>query len=281
MRRLKTAVLASPQRNLHSPPDMSEGISQCMPASQYMTFINRTEELARMEAQAAKRKSMLIFGAEGAGKTRLLQVFAAARPLALYVGQIRTPRDLMLALIEDIRRAAKRELHLPSNPKSLSTFSLKGFVQNALDQFPFLLVLDHMAGPSRVVTGIVKEMNYYGRTPVFFAARTPHMEDIGTLQPMCADRSERTELKNWPAPIALEFARRAAISSGLEGSNLDQALHSFVEWSDGNPGGILRMLKMAQSPEYRLGDQIKTHVLYLDSLLGSYCGGKASKPDPE
>jgi hypothetical protein len=241
---------------------------QHIPTPQYLAAIERVEEMGRLQDQARRRKSMLVFGPEGVGKTRLLESFVKTQPLALYVNQTGSPRDLMLALVESLQRTGKRELRLPTTPKALSTSSLKGMVQRALDQFPFLLVLDHLAGPSRVVTGMVKEMNYYGRTPVFFAARTPHMEDIGTLQPMCADRSERTEVRNLSPAISLEFAQREADRTGLWASNLEPALHSLVEWSEGNPGSILYMLKMAQWPKYRMGDQIKVHVLYLDYRMG-------------
>jgi hypothetical protein len=216
--------------------------------------------MARLQAQAHKRKSMLIFGPEGVGKTRLLQSFVKTQPFALYVNQTHAPRDLMLALVGSLRHVAKRELSIPSDPKSLTTSSLKGVVQRALDAFPFLLVLDHLAGPSRIVTGMIKDMN--------FAARTPHMEDIGTLQPICADRSERTEIKNLIPPIALEFAQREAENTGLWASNLEHALHSLVEWNEGNPGSILQMVRMAHLPKYRMGDQIKAHVLWLDYRMG-------------
>jgi hypothetical protein len=94
------------------------------------------------------------------------------------------------------------------------------------------------------------------------------MEDIGTLQPLCADRSERLELRNLPPAAALEFARNEAERGGLWASNLEPALRSLVEWSEGNPGSILQMLKMAEAPQYRMGDQIKAHVLYLDFRMG-------------
>lgn len=238
------------------------------PDAQYLAAVDRTEELARLRPQAQKRKSMLVFGPEGVGKTRLLLTFVQNQPFALYVSPIRSPRDLMMALIQDLRRLDKRELRLPSNANSLSTSSLKGIVQRALAEFPVMLVLDHLTGPSRVVTGIIKEFSDYGRRPIYFAARTPHMEDIGTLQPMCADRSERLEIRNFGPAVALEFAKREAERTGLWASNLDSALHSLVEWSDGNPGSILQMLKMADLPRYRMGDQIKAHVLYLDFRMG-------------
>jgi hypothetical protein len=241
---------------------------QPVPANQYVAAVDRTEEMTRLQAQVQKRKSMLVFGPESVGKTRVLEELVKTQPLALYVSQLNAPRDLMLTLIERFRDLNRRDLRLPVNSKALSTSSLKGMIQKALDQGPFVLVLDHLTGPSRVVTGMVKEMNYYGRTPVIFASRTPHMEDIGTLQPMCADRSERLELKNFPATIALEFARREAERTGLWASNLDHTLHLLVEWSEGNPGGILHMIKMAHLPKYRMGDQIKAHVLYLDYRMG-------------
>jgi hypothetical protein len=182
---------------------------------QYLAAVERSEELARLQTQAQRRKSMLIFGPEAVGKTRLLRSFVQTQSLALLAAQVQSPREMLLVLIEELRRIAKPEISLPANWESLGTGSLKGIVQRALERYPFLLVLDHLAGPSRVVTGLIKDLNYFDRTPVIFAARTPHMEDIGTLQPMCAGKSERLELKEFPPPIALEFARRQASLTGL------------------------------------------------------------------
>jgi len=237
-------------------------------AQQYTAVVERTEELARLRARMERRKSMLIFGPEAVGKTRLLRCFVQTQPLALFVAQVGSPRELLLALVEELRRVAKARISLPADGTSMGTGSLKGIVQRALEQYPFLLALDHLAGPSRVVTGLIKDLNYFDRTPVILVARTPHMEDIGTLQPMCAGKSERLELKEFPAPIALEFARREAGRAGLVASNLDHILHQLVEWSAGNPGAIVHMLKMAHFPRYYAGDQIKAHVLYLDYRMG-------------
>lgn len=244
------------------------GASLNPPDASYLAAVDRVEDLSRLQAQAQKRKSMLIFGPEGVGKTRLLQAFVRAEPLALYVPQIRSPRDLMLSLVRDLRRLDDREIRLPDGERSLSTPSLKGIVERALATRPFLLVLDHIAGPSRLVTGAIKHFTDYGKRPILLAARSPHMEDIGALRPLCADRSERLELKPFPAAVAMEFARREADRAGLWASNLEAVLHSLVEWSEGNPGAILQMLKMAEAQRYRMGDQIKAHVLYLDFRMG-------------
>jgi hypothetical protein len=203
------------------------------------------------------------------GKSRLLQTFIQSQPLAVYIPQMRSPREFALTLLQALH-SADGKVKLPGNITALSTSSLKGIVHRALDTRPFLMVLDHLDAPSRVVTGMIKDLHYYGRTPVIFASRSPHMEDIGALRPLCANKAERLEVKNFPPQIALEFAQREAERTGLWASNLETVLPSLVEWSDGNPGAILHMLKMAQLPQYRAGDQIKSHILYVDYRILAY-----------
>lgn len=235
--------------------------------AEYIRIVARRAELERMALQARRRKPLLIFGPEGVGKTRLLQEFAHVQPLALYMSQVRSPHDMLLSLSDSLRKILG-ERSLPSNTSTMSTPSLKGVVNAALDAKAFLLIVDHVEGPSRVVARIIKELGCYGRTPIFLGARSPHMEDIGALQPLCADRSERLELLNWPQNVALEFARHEAERTGLWATNLDAALASLVQSSGGNPGSIVRMVKMARQSQYRVDDQIKFHVLYLDYRMG-------------
>lgn len=244
-------------------------MSESSAAPHYANIVERSEELGRLRAQASRRKSLLVFGPEGSGKTRLLRRFLESEPNAIYVKQVLSPRDLLLSLLEGIRATRFRGIHVPSTLSTLSTRSLQGIAERNLEERPFLLVLDHLAGPSRVSTNIIKELNYYDRTPVVLASRSYHMEDIGALQSMCSDRSERAELKNFPLHIALEFAQKLALNLKLTASNLDQALQSIVSSSQGNPGSIVRMVEMAKLPKYRMGDQIKFHVLYLDHLMGT------------
>ncbi len=246
---------------------MPSSSAQREPSREYLSCVEREEELDRLRSQAKIRKSLLVFGPEGVGKSRLLSAFVAGQPLALYSAQTRSPRELLLALLQAMH-TADEAIDVPGNIGALSSSSLKGIVHRALDAQPFFMVLDHLDGPSRVVSGMIKNLHYYGRTPVIFASRSPHMEDIGALRPLCANKSERLEVKNWPQEIALEFARREAERIQLWASNLETTLPALVEWSNGNPGAILHMLKMAQLPQYRAGDQIKAHILYVDYRMG-------------
>ena len=210
--------------------------AQGEPTLEYLSCVEREEQLGRLRNQAKIRKSMLVFGPEGVGKSRLLQTFVENQPLALYVAQMRSPREFLLGLFHALRSADER-IRIPANIGDLSSSSMKGIVNRALDTRPFLMVLDQLDAPSRVVTGMIKDLHYFGRTPVIFASR-------------------------------LEFAQRNAERIQLWASNLESILSSLIEWSDGNPGAILHMLKMAQLPQYRVGDQIKSHILYIDYRMG-------------
>lgn len=234
---------------------------------EYIKAVERTGELERLITRARERKHLLVFGPEGVGKTRLLQEFARVESLALYVPQSKSPHDLLLSLADTLR-AKLGARSLPLNTASMSTVGLKATVDRALSVKPFLLVIDHVQSPSRVVAKVVKELGYYGRTPIFLGARSPHMEDVGALQALCYDKKERLELTNWPQDIALEFAYREAERLNLFATNLDAALHSIVQLGGGNPGSILDMLRMASRSQYRIEDQIKFHVLYLDHRMG-------------
>jgi DNA polymerase III delta prime subunit len=243
-------------------PDVEPGLGE-----EYARIVERTAEFERLTLQASQRKTLLISGPEGVGKTRLLQAFAQTQPLALYVSQVRAPHELLLSLAGALRTLLGAR-GFPSHTSTMSTCSLKGVVDRALGAKPFLMILDHLEGPSRVVTKTIKELGYYGRTPIFLAARSPHMEDIGALQPLVSDKSERLEMKNWPPAVALEFARRESERTDLSASNLDVALQSLVQLSGGNPGSIVHMVKMAHQSQYRIEEQIKFHVLYLDYRMG-------------
>ncbi len=251
----------------HAIPEHGALRAQREPTREYLICVQREEEMSRLRSQAKIRKPLLVFGPEGVGKSRLLRAFVESRPQALYVEQMQSPRQFLLALLYALH-AADAGIEVPSKVAALSSSSLKGIVHRALDTQPFLMVLDHLDAPSRVVTGIIKDLHYYGRTPVIFASRSPHMEDIGALRALCPNKSERLELKNWPHPIALEFAQREAERNQLQASNLEAVLQSLVEWSDGNPGAIVHLIKMAQLPQYRAVDQVKAHILYVDYRMG-------------
>lgn len=244
------------------------------------SIVERSTEIASLsQGVILNRKSMLLFGQTGAGKTRLLKTLAASNPYIVYTPVSPSARELMVGILSAMR-IDNRKLEIAQRAKGTSLVALRGMVQRRLEEQPWTLFLDQVQSPSNAISHLLKELNYFERTPMLIAARSEHMEDIGGLRSLCLNRTSRVELKPWPIPIALEFARQQAALSHLTADNLDEALKGIAEMSQGYPGRILQMLRMAGEPTYRRGDSVKFHVLYVDySMNGASRNGikRASK----
>jgi predicted ATPase len=84
---------------------MPSSSAQREPTVEYLNCVQREEELGRLRNQAKIRKSLLVFGPEGVGKSRLLRTFVEKQALALYVEQMRSPREFVLALLQALHSA--------------------------------------------------------------------------------------------------------------------------------------------------------------------------------
>lgn len=231
-----------------------------------ISLFDRSEEFNNLRrAVVEKRQSLLLFGDEGSGKSCLLQRLASVSKDCLYVPHCVSPTDLLTGIIAAMKRDGTSKTELKVARAGLR--QLKGLVQRIIEDRDWILIVDHVQSPSLALTHLIKELNYYGRTPVAFAGRSEHMEDIGNLRTLCVDRSCRLEIKPWSAAVALEFTRRQAASLGLQAFNLEETLKAIAEMSKGYPGPILKMLRMANEPTYQRDGQIKYHVLYLDYRL--------------
>ena len=60
------------------------------------------------------------------------------------------------------------------------------------------------------------------------------------------------------------FCSRLCRREGLTAENIEQFLDRVVEYSDGNPGAMLQMIRMAKAPKYSHENQIKITPLYID-----------------
>lgn len=243
-----------------------------------LELFERAEELTRLRKDVLERRhSMLVFGEEGAGKTFLLQRLADASGDVLYIPYCKSPTDLLhgIAGAMQVSKIVRKRLSI----SKVSLRNLKGIVQRALAEHCWILAIDHVQSPSMALAHLAKELNYYGRTPVVFAGRSEHMEDIGNFRTFCTDRASRLELKPWPSSLALEFTRRHAEALSLKADNLEETIHGIAEMSRGYPGPILNMLKMAMLPAYMRDGQIKFHTVWLDYRLRGTGASGNMKPE--
>ena len=177
-------------------------------------FSRAAETESLVQGVIAKRKSMLLFGEAGAGKTRLLRGLAASHEHVAFVKASTSARELLIGM-SDAMRSRSRKLETRTHSKGTSLASLRGMVERSLDEQPWILFLDQLQSPSNAISHLLKELNYYDRTPILFAARSEHMEDTGGLRSLCLNRTSRVALKAWPAPVALEFTQQRNLSGRI------------------------------------------------------------------
>jgi hypothetical protein len=232
---------------------------------------SRDRELEELRRRLSARKSFVLYGASGAGKTFLLRRVLGAVPEVLYCPDAGTPQlvfqSLALALLAARDRSVRSLLRNVDGVKAKSTISLRGIVLDAVRRGNYWVVLDHLRGPAAGLSSDTRNLMFYGGTPVLAVARSAHMEDLGFLTPMFALRAERMRLANFARSEAMHFTEVLAHRLQLEAMNLPEFLERIVGLSQGSPGAIQRMMQMAMLPKYQMDGYIKTSPLYIDFRL--------------
>ena len=248
-----------------------------------VTPFAREEELRNLGERLKKRDPFLLFGAAGVGKTLLLktalrQIDSAGEYIycsgTANLGQWARQVCAGLALAGDAFVGERLRLDpRPTAPQiqaalqAKSSLAVQGIVRQALRDRPRTLVCDHTRFVSQPFYSYVKDLLFETRAGMVSVARTFHMEEIGFLANLFADRRSRFELPNFDAERAARFAGLVSESHGLDADNREEFLEKVVELSQGNPAAILRMVEMAGDRNYRRGRLVKMHTLYVDYCL--------------
>ena len=251
--------------------DLSSG--QTRPDARGGIF-GRAEELEHLRQRLAQRRSFLLHGPAGVGKTLLLSAALPDCPDVLYSRSNPTPQALFRSLAELLLAArhpifAKSFSNGSASLQAKSAMSLKGLVRDALRNSRYIVVLDHLMRPSQALAAAIRELMLNCSVPVVAVARSAHMEDVGFVLPLFADRSDKFVLRNFDPEVAEQFAATFARKEGLQADNLGQFLARVVEYSDANPGAMLKMIRLGRDPKYFHENQIKITPLYIDYKIST------------
>ena len=236
-------------------------------------IFGRKRETQLLRERLGKRKSFLLHGYAGVGKTLLVQEVAKTVLGTLYCGQSESMQKIIHNLAHALLAAGDEQAaaQFGRNPgdkiKSLSMGSLKGMVVGILCQKSYSIVLDHVRRSSQVLARAMKEMSQRTKTPITVVARSAHMEDAGFFLKMFSDKSERVQLLNFDPATATQFVIELGARVALNPANLDEFVSQVVQLTAGNPGAIQSLVELARLPKYWSGDRIKITSLYLDHLM--------------
>jgi ATP/maltotriose-dependent transcriptional regulator MalT len=235
-------------------------------------IFSRAEELDLLQKRFASRKSTLVHGPSGVGKTLLLKQVMPGFPDVLYCPVSSSPQAVFRHIAELL--IAKQDSTVVGSCGGRldillgkSSVSLKGVMSKALRAGQYLIVLDHLHRSSPALASMMGEVMVFCSTPVIAVARSAHMEDAGYISPLLPDRSERLAIHNFDSDTAKAFALQLCSQQQLEAANLPGVIDSMVKSSEGNPGAIMRLIAMAKLSKYRSDDHIKWSPLYIDFLM--------------
>lgn len=140
-------------------PGVGENVSRVEPPD----IFSRFEELEQLRQRLAKRRSFLLYGPAGVGKTLLLSSVATEFRDILYSYQNTTPQALYRNLANLLVTASHPVLtrSCPNGMSSLqmkTAVAVKGLVRDALRNSTYLVVLDHLMRPSQSLADTVREL---------------------------------------------------------------------------------------------------------------------------
>lgn len=224
-------------------------------------LVGRREELRALTSALRARRSCLVAGPRGIGKTRLIEeaLNASGQPVV----RLRTPGVLHELLVE-----LAQQLSCPAgrfgDVRRATSIALKPAVQDALRKRPRCVVLDDVADADPRMYRFLQQVYYIPRVCLVVGAKS--RDSLGFLRKLLWDPREEISLKPLSRAEASALFESACHAFRLDTLNVDEFRSKVLAAAQGNPGQILTMCEMASRPEYQAGRHIMFLPLRIDAL---------------
>jgi AAA ATPase-like protein len=247
-------------------------------------LIGRERERARICAAIAERRSLLIFGPAGSGKTALLQdavscvdesirrrcvlCTAEGAPSVIWqrlVGALAEVEDL--EVLTRVKNEAGSYQHFEKWAREQTSLRLRGILRRAARSRQYSIFLD---APEPLPDGtyrLLQEWVWSARTPVILLGRGSTQFELGKAAKLYWHEGLRLNL----GPLDLASAR-AVLERAIANLHLtdlaDAEFCDFVlQQSERLPGRIVKLCELATHVKYHYEGHVKLHTLAVDFLL--------------
>lgn len=231
------------------------------PEDRSVPLFGRLEQVRALSSALRGRRSCLVTGPAGIGKTRLIQEALALSPQpSVFLQRPNVLHRLLVELAERLSCPAGRF----ASVRQATSVALKPVVLDALRRAPRCIVLEDVAGADPRMYRFLQQVYYVPGVCLIVTAKS--RDSLGRLRRLLWNPREEIALKPLSRAEALVLFEAAAGAFRLDALDVGGFRNKVLTAAQGNPGQILTMCRMAGRPEYQAGGHIKFLPLRIDAL---------------
>lgn len=229
-----------------------------------LPLIGRRAELKELLGALRERRSRLILGPPGAGKSRLIrEAVCGAGQDCIVLQRPGAPHAL---LIECARQLGCRSGRYPTLDRATS-IALKPLVLDSLRRTPRCVVIEDLVDADPRMYRFLQQLYYVPSVCLIVSATS--RDSLGFLRKLLWDPREEISLGPLGRSEAQCLFDAAADRFELRTLDLGDFRRKVLAAARGNPGQIISMCRLAARSEYQTGRHIKFLPLRIDALAST------------